>query len=249
MGKNFPRMCNNVFSKIFIQTEKELKKQKKEEKKAAAEAAKANGGTTSGGNGSAHNTGAGLHPLCSIGTFTTGINLLDRDERSINEHVNVNFEDVLGEPDATQGFEGAYRLSYGVFQFIRFWVYRILMAVISIPLALVWGVVFALLSVFSVWVLTPAFRIVEVAFYFFHRVSVEVFCSLSPFYIIHLSLVMECYRAHFPRPRLQLDCFGALFGLSLPPLTCADLLWSCGSRGCWLLLWPIPKGGHRRFRR
>lgn len=155
-------------------TEKELKKQKKEEKKAAAEAAKVNGGAAAGET-SGRPAGAGLHPLCSIGTFTAGLNLLDRDERSINEHVNVNFEDVLGEPDATQGFEGAYRLSYGLFQFVRFWVYRILMAVVAIPLALVWGVVFALLSVFSVWVLTPTFRVVEVAFYFFHRVSFVLF--------------------------------------------------------------------------
>ena len=83
----------------------------------------------------------------------------------------IGFEDVIGEPDATQGFEGAYRLSFGLFQFVRFWVYRILMFILSVPLAFVWAVVFALLSLVSVWLLTPAFRVVDIAFFFIHRVS------------------------------------------------------------------------------
>lgn len=145
--------------------EREAKKKEKEEKKKAeAEKKAANGGP--GGEGPS----GGDRPWCSYNQFTVGINLLDRDERSVNEHVNVNFEDIIGEPDAAQGFDGAYRLSYGTFQFVRFWFYRILMTVLSVPLALVWGVAFAVLSVLSVWVLTPAFRVVDIAFYFVHRI-------------------------------------------------------------------------------
>lgn len=86
-------------------------------------------------------------------------------------NLQVNFEDIIGEPDAAQGFDGAYRLSFGLFSFVRFWIYRILMTILAVPLALVWAVVFALLTLVSVWLLTPAFRVLDIAFYFVHRVS------------------------------------------------------------------------------
>lgn len=144
-----------------------MKKQKEAEKKAAKEAAKANGTANVSGGNAANN----CKNWNAYNQFTVGINLLDRDERSVNEHVNLNFEDLIGEPDAAQGFDGAYRLSFGIFQFIRFWVYRILMTILSVPFALLWALVFALLSLVSVWVLTPAFRVLDIFFYFVHRVS------------------------------------------------------------------------------
>lgn len=119
-----------------------------------------------------------------LNQFTVGLNLLDRDERSINDHVNVSFEDVIGEPDATQGFDSAYQLSFGLFQFVRFWLYRILMAIISLPLAFIWALVFALLSLISVWIVTPGFRVMDIMFFFIHRVSVLFFKNLCDLYWI-----------------------------------------------------------------
>lgn len=151
--------------------ERELKKQKEAEKeaekKAAKEAAKAANGAA---NGSSSVVAGGCSKAWSpVNQFTVGINLLDRDERSVNEHVNVNFEDIIGEPDAAQGFDGAYRLAFGLFSFVRFWVYRLLAVILAVPLALIWAVVFALLTLVSVWLLTPAFRVLDIAFYFVHR--------------------------------------------------------------------------------
>lgn len=151
--------------------ERELKKQKEAEKeaekKAAKEAAKAANGAA---NGSSTVVAGGCSKAWSpVNQFTVGINLLDRDERSVNEHVNVNFEDIIGEPDAAQGFDGAYRLAFGLFSFVRFWVYRLLAVLLAVPLALLWAVVFALLTLVSVWLLTPAFRVLDIAFYFVHR--------------------------------------------------------------------------------
>lgn len=68
----------------FSHAAREAEKQKKAEKKAALEAAKANG-TASGGPSSS----GGQGNLPTYNQFTVGINLLDRDERSVNEHVNV----------------------------------------------------------------------------------------------------------------------------------------------------------------
>ncbi|KAH9417538.1 uncharacterized protein LOC113788429 [Dermatophagoides pteronyssinus] len=145
--------------------EKEKKKQQKAEKQAAMDSAKGTNGTCSGIGG-----GRSCNFNNHLNQFTVGLNLLDRDERSINDHVNVSFEDVIGEPDATQGFDSAYQLSFGLFQFVRFWLYRILMAIISLPLAFIWALVFALLSLISVWIVTPGFRVMDIMFFFIHRI-------------------------------------------------------------------------------
>lgn len=172
-----------------LDEEKELKKQQKAEKKAAQEAAAA----AAKANGSANASGAASTSKNwnAYNQFTVGINLLDRDERSVNEHVNVNFEDIIGEPDAAQGFDAAYRLSFGLFQFVRFWVYRILMTILSVPFALLWALIFAVLSLVSVWILTPAFRVLDILFYFVHRLwNVWVRTFLDPIFT-SLSLVRQ----------------------------------------------------------
>lgn len=183
----------------FTPTEKEKKLKEKadkaEQKKAAQEAAKANGTGASSGNGG---NNACRNWTAYTSPFTAGINLLDRDEHGVNGHVNVsatgatksakvtgthlltkdgisyaqvNFEDIIGEPDAAQGWDGPYSTAFGTFQFVRFWLYRILMVILSVPFALLWAVVFALLSLLSVWILTPAFRVLDILLYFVHRVS------------------------------------------------------------------------------
>lgn len=77
-----------IFTFDFIHTEKELKKQQKAaaaaEKKAAQEAAKANGTANSSDKN---------WTSCN---FTTGVDLVARDQHSINEHVNVSVESMIG---------------------------------------------------------------------------------------------------------------------------------------------------------
>ena len=140
-----------------------MKKQQLEEKKAAKEAARsANGGSPSAGCPRQWNP---------VDQFAVGANLLERDAKAVNEHVNVNFEDLIGEVDAAQGFDGVYRFSVGVFEFVRFWFYRLVMPILAIPFAVVWAIIFGVLTLLSVWVFTPAFRVLDILFYFVHRVS------------------------------------------------------------------------------
>jgi len=89
-------------------------------------------------------------PLIYAQNFTVGLNVLDRDEKGINEHVNLTFDDIIGETDANQGFEFIWRLSFLLFNFTKFWLYRIIAALLAIPLALIWAVVFALINLISV---------------------------------------------------------------------------------------------------
>jgi len=115
--------------------------------------------------------------------FTVGLNVLDRDEKHINDHVNILFEDVIGEPDPTHGFEFVWRLTYLLFNATRFWFYRFLAAIIAIPLALLWAIIFAFINLGTIWFFTPALRIFDIILHYVHRVwSGLVRCFLDPFF-------------------------------------------------------------------
>jgi len=115
--------------------------------------------------------------------FTVGLNVLDRDEKHINDHVNILFEDVIGEPDPTHGFEFVWRLTYLLFNATRFWFYRFLAAIIAIPLALLWAIIFAFINLGTIWCFTPSLRIFDIILHFLHRIwSGLVRCFLDPFF-------------------------------------------------------------------
>lgn len=109
-----------------------------------------------------------------VQTFTVGLNVLDRDEKHINDTVNLNFEDVLAEPDSMHGFDPIWRSSFILFTGSRYWIYRLLSALLALPLALVWGVLFSLISIFSVWFATPILRILDIVLFYIRRVWVAL---------------------------------------------------------------------------
>jgi len=109
-------------------------------------------------------------PLAYAQNFTVGLNVQDRDEKSINEHVNLTFEDIIGETDANQGFEFIWRLTFMIFNFTKFWLYRIVAGLLAVPLAIIWAVVFALVSVVSVWFCTPVLKIFDLLLFHVHKV-------------------------------------------------------------------------------
>ncbi|XP_075524931.1 uncharacterized protein LOC142557158 [Dermacentor variabilis] len=108
-------------------------------------------------------------PSC-VETLTIGLNLLDRDEKHVNDSVNLVFEDVLAEPDASHGFDGAWKLTYLVFSSTRLWCYRLLAALLALPCGLTWGLLFSLLSLLQVWLVSPSLRVFDVLLHIVHRV-------------------------------------------------------------------------------
>jgi len=124
-----------------------------------------------------------VSPTVCAANFTVGLNVIDRDEKHINEQVNVLFEDVIGEPDPTHNFEFIYRLTYLIFNFARFWFYRLFAAIIAIPLALIWALLFAIINVKVVYVLTPALRIFNILIHYIQRVWTGLVRTiLDPFF-------------------------------------------------------------------
>jgi len=115
--------------------------------------------------------------------FTVGLNVMDRDEKHINDYVNISFEHLIGEPDPTHGFEFVWRLVYLLFNATRFWFYRIFATIIAIPLALLWALVFAFINVTTVWFITPFLRLFDVFLFIGNKVwNGLIRCLLDPFF-------------------------------------------------------------------
>lgn len=116
-------------------------------------------------------------------TMTAGLNLLDRDEKRVNDHVNLVFEDVLAESDAAHSFNGSWKSSYIVFTGTKHWVYRVMTALIGIPFAFIWGLLFSLLILVHVWLITPMLQLLELFVFPVRKVwSVIIHSILDPLF-------------------------------------------------------------------
>lgn len=123
-------------------------------------------------------------PITCAQNFTVGLNVHDRDEKHINDQVNITFEDVIGEPDSNQGFEFIWRLTFLLFNSTKFWIYRIIAAFIALPLAFIWAIIFAFVNIGTVWLATPSLRLFEVGLHYVHRFwSGLVRTFLDPFFV------------------------------------------------------------------
>lgn len=100
-----------------------------------------------------------VSPFVCAQNFTVGLNVIDRDDKRINPHVNLNFDDIIAETDSNQGFEFIWRLTFLIFSHTKDWFYRLISALIALPLALAWAIVFSLINVTVVWITTPAFKV------------------------------------------------------------------------------------------
>ena len=129
-------------------------------------------------------------PSC-VETLSSGLDMAARDKDGINVEIDVrpsvflvtsdwhltflifqlDFSDVLAEPSSAHGFDPLWRLSFILFSQTKLWLYRLVSAVLVLPLSVVWAVIFALFTILYVWVLRPVIKIVEVVFAVFKRVS------------------------------------------------------------------------------
>ncbi|XP_029907998.1 caveolin-3 [Myripristis murdjan] len=92
-------------------------------------------------------------------SHTKEIDLINRDPKQINEDVvKVEFEDVIAEPDGTHSMDGVWKLSYTTFTVSKYWCYRILSAIFGIPVALLWGFLFACISFCHIWAVVPCIK-------------------------------------------------------------------------------------------
>merc|ERR1712029_1209099 len=151
--------------------EKEDKKKKKEKKVKVPKVPKPKG------------------PSC-VETLSSGLDMAARDKDGINVEIDLDFSDVLAEPNSAHGFDPLWRLSFILFSQTKLWLYRIFSAILILPLSIFWAVIFAIFTILYVWICRPVIKIFEVVFAVFKRVwtsflsaTVEPLCaSLGAFW-------------------------------------------------------------------
>uniref|UniRef100_A0A9R8PSL7 Caveolin n=1 Tax=Equus caballus TaxID=9796 RepID=A0A9R8PSL7_HORSE len=70
----------------------------------------------------------------------------------------IDFEDVIAEPEGTHSFDGIWKASFTTFTVTKYWFYRLLSALFGIPMALIWGIYFAILSFLHIWAVVPCIK-------------------------------------------------------------------------------------------
>jgi len=78
-----------------------------------------------------------------------------RDPRNLNEHVKVQFDEVLGETAGVRSIDCVWRNSACCFNCALSCCYKALTTLCGLPLAFCWGCEFACLACYHVWYYTP----------------------------------------------------------------------------------------------
>ncbi|XP_071383136.1 caveolin-2 [Centroberyx affinis] len=85
-----------------------------------------------------------------------------RDPRGINDCLKVTFEDVIAEPVSVRSGDRVWIWSNALFEVSRVWIYRIVTVLLAIPMSIISGLVFAILSCLHIWMVGPCIQCVLV---------------------------------------------------------------------------------------
>ncbi|XP_068450661.1 caveolin-2 [Clinocottus analis] len=83
-----------------------------------------------------------------------------RDPRSINDCLKVTFEDVIAEPVSLRSGDRVWIWSHALFEVSRVWIYRVVTVLLAIPVSIISGLLFAILSCFHIWIVGPCSQFV-----------------------------------------------------------------------------------------
>lgn len=65
--------------------------------------------------------------------------------------LQVTFEDVIAEPVSVRSGDRVWIWSHALFEVCRVWIYRIVTVLLALPLSVISGLLFAILSCFHIW--------------------------------------------------------------------------------------------------
>jgi hypothetical protein len=90
--------------------------------------------------------------------YYEGVEYKNRDPSNIHPDIKVNFEDVIAEPDGAHSFATIWGTSFKSYSLVKYWSYRILTAVLAVPISILWGFYFAMLAFCSIWCIVPCIK-------------------------------------------------------------------------------------------
>lgn len=82
----------------------------------------------------------------------------NRDEHNLHPDIRVNFSDVIAEPEGAHSFATIWGTSFKSYSVVKYWTYRVLTAVLAVPISVFWGIYFALLAFCSIWCVVPIIK-------------------------------------------------------------------------------------------
>ena len=110
------------------------------------------------------------------------VDLFDRDPQQINQHLQVAFADIFGEPHPTVfSFDFIWRASFHIFTIVKLWTYRILALFCALPAAVCWALYFACMAFCHIWCCVPCFRQLRINMHLARRFfALLTDCMLAP---------------------------------------------------------------------
>ncbi|XP_045164742.2 caveolin-1-like [Mercenaria mercenaria] len=110
-----------------------------------------------------------------------GPDLVNRDPNELNKHIQVQFDDIFGEPDGAHSIDCIWKNSYSCFECGKNLCYRIMTTLCGLCIALAWGCDFAVTAFNHVWCYTPCIRDFTVCVGCFQRVfGTLIGCCCNP---------------------------------------------------------------------
>ncbi|XP_072884744.1 LOW QUALITY PROTEIN: caveolin-1-like [Hemitrygon akajei] len=99
-------------------------------------------------------------------THTKEIDLVKRDPKHLNDEiVKVELEEVVAEPEGYHSVSPVWRLTHTTFTVSEFWCYRLMTAIFGVPMAVLWGFLYACASFWQVWAAVPCLRCALIELY------------------------------------------------------------------------------------
>ncbi|XP_064160021.1 caveolin-2-like [Anguilla rostrata] len=109
--------------------------------------------------------------------------LKDRDPKGVNQCLKVTFVDVIAEPPSVRSFDKVWLWSHALFEVSRIWFYRIISLLLAVPLALIAGVLFALLSCLHIWLIMPCVQLFLINMHWVQTIWASVLdITISPLF-------------------------------------------------------------------
>uniref|UniRef100_A0A8B9PI34 Caveolin n=1 Tax=Apteryx owenii TaxID=8824 RepID=A0A8B9PI34_APTOW len=93
--------------------------------------------------------------LGSLGSLNQVSSIGLQQTRETGHRSLLGFEDVIAEPELTHSFDKVWICSHALFELSKYLIYKLVTLVLAIPLALVAGIIFAVLSCLHIWIVVP----------------------------------------------------------------------------------------------
>ena len=90
------------------------------------------------------------------------IDLINRDPNAMNNYIQVEFNDVLAEPEGAHSADCVWQNAYKCFDCGKGCCYKLLTLICGLCVSLYWGCFFGYVAFCSIWIWTPFLRMVSI---------------------------------------------------------------------------------------